>query len=282
MEVIKKISEMREKIRLEKSRAKSIGFVPTMGFLHAGHLSLVQSAEDNDDCTVVSIFVNPTQFGEGEDYESYPRDLKLDAQKLAEKGVDYLFIPEVEEFYPRGYNTFVEVEKLTENLCGSARPGHFRGVTTVLTKFFNIIQPDRAYFGKKDFQQLVVVKRLVEDLNYLIEIVGVDIVRENDGLAKSSRNKLLSPKTRAEAVVLNQSLKEAEKLIREEGIKDTDYLKQLITNNINSKQSLGVDYAALVDPDTLEDIQEIRDKVLIALAVFTEKTRLIDNRLIEL
>ncbi len=282
MEIIKKISEMREKIRLEKSRAKSIGFVPTMGFLHAGHLSLVQSAEDNDDCTIVSIFVNPTQFGPDEDYESYPRDLKLDAQKLEEKGVDYLFAPEVEDFYPRGYNTFVEVEKLTENLCGSARPGHFRGVTTVLTKFFNIIQPDRAYFGKKDFQQLVVVKRLVDDLNYLIEIVGVDIVRENDGLAKSSRNKLLSPKTRAEAVVLNQSLKEAEKLIREEGIKDTDYLKQLITDNINSKQSLEVDYVALVDPDTLEDIQEIRDKVLIALAVFTEKTRLIDNRLIEL
>ncbi|KXS48029.1 MAG: pantoate--beta-alanine ligase [Halanaerobium sp. MDAL1] len=282
MEIIKKIAKMREKIRLEKSRENSIGFVPTMGYLHAGHLSLVQSAEDNDDCTVVSIFVNPTQFGPDEDYESYPRDLKLDSQKLAEKGVDYLFVPEVEDFYPRGYNTFVEVKKLTENLCGSARPGHFRGVTTVLTKFFNIIQPNRAYFGKKDFQQLVVVKRLVEDLNYLIEIVGVDIVRENDGLAKSSRNKLLNPKTRAEAVVLNQSLKEAEKLIREEGIKDADYLKQLISDKINSKQSLEVDYAALVDPDTLEDIEEIRDKVLIALAVFTEKTRLIDNRLIEL
>jgi pantoate--beta-alanine ligase len=282
MEIIKNITKMREKIKLEKSRGKSIGFVPTMGYLHAGHLSLVQSAEDDNDCSVVSIFVNPTQFGPDEDYDSYPRDLKSDAAKLADMGVDYLFAPDVEDFYPKGYNTFVEVEKLTENLCGSARPGHFRGVTTVLTKFFNIIQPDRAYFGKKDFQQLIVVKRLVDDLNFLVEVVGVDIVRESDGLAKSSRNKLLSSQTRAEAVVLNQSLEEAEKLIREDGIKDAHYLKQLITDKINAKKTLEVDYVALVDPDILEDIEKIGSEVLIALAVFTDKTRLIDNRLIEL
>jgi pantoate--beta-alanine ligase len=282
MEIIKNITKIREKIELEKSRGKSIGFVPTMGYLHAGHLSLVQSAEDDNDCSVVSIFVNPTQFGPDEDYDSYPRDLKSDAAKLADMGVDYLFAPDVEDFYPKGYNTFVEVEKLTENLCGSARPGHFRGVTTVLTKFFNIIQPDRAYFGKKDFQQLIVVKRLVDDLNFLVEVVGVDIVRESDGLAKSSRNKLLSSQTRAEAVVLNQSLEEAEKLIREDGIKDAHYLKQLITDKINAKKTLEVDYVALVDPDILEDIEKIGSEVLIALAVFTDKTRLIDNRLIEL
>jgi pantoate--beta-alanine ligase len=282
MEIIKNITKMREKVGLEKSRGKSIGFVPTMGYLHAGHLSLVQSAEDDNDCSVVSIFVNPTQFGPDEDYDSYPRDLKSDAAKLADMGVDYLFAPDVEDFYPKGYNTFVEVEKLTENLCGSARPGHFRGVTTVLTKFFNIIKPDRAYFGKKDFQQLIVVKRLVDDLNFLVEVVGVDIVRESDGLAKSSRNKLLSSQTRAEAVVLNQSLEEAEKLIREDGIKDAHYLKQLITDKINAKKTLEVDYVALVDPDILEDIEKIGSEVLIALAVFTDKTRLIDNRLIEL
>lgn len=282
MEIIKEIGSLRKKLQLEKRSDKSIGFVPTMGYLHQGHLSLVEKARENDDCTVVSIFVNPTQFGPDEDYDNYPRDIDLDAEKLKKLDVDYLFVPEVEEMYPKNYSTFVEVEKITDKLCGSSRPTHFRGVTTVLTKFFNIIQPDRAYFGRKDYQQLVVLKRLVEDLNFLVEIVGVAIVREDDGLAMSSRNKLLSPETRKEAVILNESLEKAERLIKKKGIKDTAYLQDLIIDLINEKPTLKLDYVSLVDPESLKDIKKVEESVLIALAVLTEKTRLIDNRLIEL
>jgi len=280
MEVIKSISEMKKKVRAFKAEGKIIGFVPTMGYLHEGHLSLVRLARKKGDVVVVSIFVNPLQFGPKEDYHIYPRDLERDLKLLEREKVDVVFVPEEEEMYPPGFQTYVEVEKLTKGLCGAFRPGHFRGVCTVVLKLFNIVQPDFAVFGKKDYQQLKVIERMVKDLNLDIEIIPHPTVRESDGLAMSSRNTYLNEEERRSAVSLYQSLKMAERLIFD-GERDPESLKSLIKEYIEKFPHTRVQYVEIVDPETLEEVKEIKGPVLIALAVFVGKTRLIDNRLIE-
>ncbi len=279
MEIIKSVQEMSRLARNFKKEGNVIGFVPTMGFLHEGHLSLVREAKKESDRVVVSIFVNPTQFGPGEDYKEYPRDLEGDAVKLEEIGIDYIFTPEVADMYPEGFNSYVEVLGITEVLCGSSRPGHFRGVTTVVSKLFNIVQPDQAYFGQKDFQQLMVIKRMVRDLNMPVEVKGLPIVREPDGLARSSRNKYLNGQERKAASVLYRSLLRAEELYQS-GIKETSRLKKEIINLISSEPLAKIDYVAIVVPDTLQELDIIKGQSLVALAVYIGNTRLIDNLLL--
>jgi pantoate--beta-alanine ligase len=256
---------------------KSVGFVPTMGYLHEGHLSLVRRAKRENQVVVVSVFVNPTQFGPNEDLDRYPRDLERDARLLEAEGVDYLFTPTAEEMYPEGYSTWVEVENLTEGLCGAKRPGHFRGVATVVTKLFNLVKPTRAYFGEKDFQQLQVIKRLVSDLNLDVEVVGCPIVREPDGLAMSSRNAYLSPEERESAVALYRALQLAKRLF-EEGERDAETVKRKVREFLESYPLVkGVDYVEVVSADTLKPVKTIKEGDLIALAVFVGNARLIDN-----
>jgi len=279
MDIIESVQEMSRLTRELRRAGQTIGFVPTMGFLHEGHLSLVREAKKENDRVVVSIFVNPTQFGPGEDYEQYPRDLEGDAEKLRVIGIDYIFNPEVADMYPEGYNSFVEVSGITEVLCGKSRPGHFRGVTTVVTKLFNIIQPDRAYFGQKDFQQLMVIKKMVRELNIPVEVKGLPIIREEDGLARSSRNKYLDNRERAAATVLYRSLMRARELYQK-GIKDTYRIKKEVVDLISSEPLARIDYVEIVDPDTLQKLDSIEDQGLVALAVYIGKTRLIDNLLL--
>lgn len=279
MDIIESIQEMSRLTRELRRAGQTIGFVPTMGFLHEGHLSLVREAKKENDRVVVSIFVNPTQFGPGEDYEEYPRDLEGDAEKLRVIGIDYIFSPEVADMYPEGYNSFVEVSGITEVLCGKSRPGHFRGVTTVVTKLFNIIQPDRAYFGQKDFQQLMVIKKMVRELNIAVEVKGLPIIREEDGLARSSRNKYLDNRERAAAIVLYRSLMRARELYQK-GIKDTYRIKKEVIDLISSEPLARIDYVEIVDPDTLQEIKRVKEQALVALAVYIGKTRLIDNLLL--
>jgi len=256
---------------------REVGFVPTMGYLHEGHLSLVRRARSENDVVVVSIFVNPTQFGPNEDYERYPRDEKRDRKLLEEEGVDYLFIPSVSEMYPEDFSTFVEVSGLTEGLCGAKRPGHFRGVATVVTKLLNIVFPTRAYFGEKDYQQLQVIKRLVRDLNIPVEVIGCPIVREEDGLAMSSRNTYLSPEERKSALSLYKGLKLAEELF-ESGERNPEVIKKRVEEFILSHPKVEkIDYVEIVDPENLKPVKEVKEGDVIALAVFVGKTRLIDN-----
>ena len=276
MKVISSIEEIK-KIKKENT---TIGFVPTMGYLHEGHISLIKRAREENDIVVVSIFVNPTQFGPNEDFEKYPRDEKRDLQKCEENGCDIVFLPQKEDIYPKNYLTYVQVEELGKGLCGKSRPTHFRGVTTILTKLFNIIKPTRAYFGQKDAQQLVIVKKMVEDLNMDVEIIGCPIVREKDGLAISSRNTYLSPEERKDALLLNKSLILAKDLI-ENGEKNISTIKREMEKTILSGKSNTVDYIEFVDTKRLEPISEIQDKVLIAIAVKTGNTRLIDNMVVE-
>ena len=278
MIVAETIPEVRKAIKELRCLGKSIGFVPTMGYLHEGHLSLVRRAKKENDAVVVSIFVNPIQFGPGEDFERYPRDIERDKALLEKEGVDVLFVPDVDEMYGGGeFLTFVEVEKITEKLCGAKRPGHFRGVTTVVSKLFNIVMPDRAYFGKKDYQQLIVIRKMVEDLNFPVKIVGCPIVREPDGLAKSSRNVYLSKEERKAATVLYRALKFAKEYY-DSGKKDALFLKKQI-EEILEKEPLvrKIDYVEIVDGKTLEPVSVLSPGVLIALAVFIGKARLIDN-----
>ena len=277
MRVVRSVKEMQAISRSYFRTGKEVGFVPTMGYLHEGHLSLVRKAREENDVVVVSVFVNPTQFGPNEDYERYPRDEERDRKLLEAEGVDYLFLPSVEEMYPEGYSTYVEVEGLTEGLCGAKRPGHFRGVATVVTKLLNIVQPTRAYFGEKDYQQLQVIKRLVKDLNIPVEIVGCPIVREKDGLAMSSRNTYLSPEERESALSLYRGLKIAEELFRK-GEKDPEVIKEKVKKFILSHPHVkGVDYVEIVDPESLKPVKEVKEGDVIALAVFVGNTRLIDN-----
>lgn len=276
MEVINNIKNIREKISNYKNNKKSIGFVPTMGFLHDGHLSLMKKAKEENDIVIVSIFVNPTQFGPNEDLDSYPRDLDRDISLCENAGVDLIFFPNVEEIYPIGYDTYVQVEgNITKKLCGESRPGHFKGVTTVVLKLFNIVTPHKAYFGQKDAQQVAIISKMVKDLNLDLEIVPCPIVRESDGLALSSRNTYLNEDERKSAVILSKSLFEAEELINN-GERDSNKLKNLITNRIKSENGI-IDYVSIVDSNTLEDIDILNGDVLIALAVKIGKTRLIDN-----
>lgn len=280
MEVIKSISEMREKSISFKKRGETIGFVPTMGYLHKGHLSLVRLAQNKADRVVVSIFVNPLQFGPSEDYHVYPRDLDRDLSLLEKEGVDVVFVPDEKEMYPPDYQTYVEVTRLTQGLCGTFRPGHFKGVTTVVLKLFNIVKPDFAVFGEKDYQQLRVIQQMVKDLNLDVKIIPHPIVREESGLAMSSRNTYLSEDERHSAVALYQSLKMAESIIHN-GERDAERVKTLIKDYLVKFPHNKVQYVEIVDPETLEAVKEIKGPVLIALAVFVGKTRLIDNRLVK-
>jgi len=271
---------MQAYVKRARTDGKTVGLVPTMGAFHEGHLSLMRRARAENDIVVTSIFVNPTQFGPKEDYNAYPRDLENDS-KMAEKiGVDVIFAPSVKDMYPQGYATFVNVERITEKMCGASRPGHFRGVATVVTKLFNIIPAHKAYFGQKDAQQCVVIKRMSEDLNFDIDIVILPTVRENDGLAMSSRNKYLSDEERRSALVLFKSLSMAKELIRS-GELNSEKIRQKMLDIINAEPLARVDYISIVDAETLEDLNEIKDNTLIALAVFIGKTRLIDNIIID-
>ena len=276
MRITHTVNETREIIARARGEGKTIGLVPTMGYFHEGHLSLMRRARQDDGFVVVSLFVNPTQFGPSEDFRDYPRDPDRDARMAEEVGVDLIFNPSVEEMYPHGYDTYVEVEKLTEGLCGASRAGHFRGVTTVVLKLLDIVEPDRAYFGQKDYQQLKVIERMVKDLNVPVEIVPMPTVREPDGLAMSSRNRHLSPEERKAALVLSRSLSYGQKLL-DEGITSGEELQRRAEEFITREPLAQIDYVAVVDPETLDRVAEVREKAVLALAVRIGKTRLIDN-----
>lgn len=280
MEVFKTIPQVRQWVKAQRQQGRKIGLVPTMGYLHEGHLTLMRRAKNSCDAVIISIFVNPTQFGPQEDYERYPRDLERDLRLAREVGVDAVFAPEVQEMYPPGYATYVEVEGLTEVLCGASRPGHFRGVATVVTKLFNIVQPDEAFFGLKDYQQAMVIKRMVKDLNIPVEIVTVPTVREEDGLALSSRNKYLTPEERRQALSLYRALKLGEELIRR-GERRADKVREAMTKEILSQPLARIDYVSVNDAETLKPLEEISGKVLLAVAVWIGSTRLIDNVVVE-
>ena len=279
MNITHTITETRDRIRRARAEGKSIGLVPTMGFFHEGHLSLMRQARKDNDFVVVSLFVNPIQFGPSEDFRDYPRDLDRDARVTEEVGVDLIFNPSVEEMYREGHNTYIAVRKLTEGLCGASRPGHFLGVTTVVLKLLNIIQPDRAYFGCKDYQQLKVIERMVRDLDVPVEIVPMAIIREPDGLAMSSRNSYLSPEERRAALVLSKSLAYGQELLNS-GVISGEELRRKVEEFIEKEPLAKIDYVAVVDPEDLDRLVEIEDKALLALAVRIGKTRLIDNAVI--
>lgn len=278
MIVVKKISDVREAIKAQKAQGKTIGLVPTMGYLHEGHLSLVKKARENSDFVCASVFVNPIQFGPNEDYNKYPRDIERDIKLLEENGCDLVFIPSVEEMYPNERLTTVSVIKITNKLCGAYRPGHFDGVCTVVTKLFNIFTPDIAVFGQKDAQQVAVIKKMVEDLNIPVKIIASPIVRDKDGLALSSRNVYLSDDERHAALILNKSLKEAEKILKS-GERNAENVISRVKNILESEPLCKIQYVSCVHPDTLEDLTAINDKALIAIACYIGNTRLIDNLL---
>ncbi len=259
---------------------KTTGFIPTMGALHEGHISLVRRARQENDITVVSIFVNPIQFGPSEDFHKYPRDIEGDTEKLVTEGVNILFMPDISVMYPERFLTHIEVEKISEKLCGAFRPGHFRGVATVVTKLFNIIKPIRAYFGQKDFQQTVVIKRLVKDLDMDIDIVICPTIREKDGLAMSSRNMYLDKEQRGASTVIYKCLTEASEMIKS-GIIDLVAIKQIMQDRLSEEPAVsGIDYAGIYDPETLNEPSEIKENMLLAVAVKIGNTRLIDNMLV--
>ena len=280
IKIIKTADEMRALSFQWKKEGYKVGFVPTMGFLHEGHLTLLERAKGKSGKVVLSIFVNPTQFGEGEDFDDYPRDLERDVELAATKGIDAVFFPPVDEMYPENYQTFVELEKLPDFLCGKSRDGHFRGVSTVVTKLFNIVCPDSAFFGEKDFQQLAIIRQMTKDLNFGIEIVGVGIVREKDGLAKSSRNTYLSAEERENSVLLFKSLNIADEMVKK-GEKSASVIKETATQTILSYKNAKIDYINICNPETLEDVDVIDGPVLMAMAVYMGKTRLIDNMIIK-
>ncbi len=263
-------------VRLRRTMMGDVGFVPTMGYLHDGHLALVRAARKQNDHVVVSIFVNPAQFGLNEDFARYPRDEARDLALLRDERVDAVLLPSVEEMYPEGASTFVDVEGVTEMLEGAHRPGHFRGVATVVAKLFTIVQPRRAYFGRKDAQQLVVVRNLVRDLRFDIEIVPVPIVREPDGLAMSSRNAYLSPAEREAALVLSRALRQAEALFAA-GERDAERVRAAMGELIAQEPLAQVDYVSVADPDSLRELERIEGSALASLAVRIGATRLIDN-----
>ncbi len=277
--VVKTIDEVRKYVKSWRREGLSVGLVPTMGFLHEGHRSLIDRAVSENDRVVVSDFVNPTQFGPGEDLEAYPRDLERDAALCEEAGAALIFNPEPEEMY-RGALTTVSVDKLTKVLCGKSRPVHFDGVCTVVSKLFNIVTPDRAYFGQKDAQQLCVVRKMVKDLNFDIEVIGCPIVREADGLAKSSRNTYLSPEERKAALCLSRALSAGRAAV-DSGESSAGAVKAIVRAEIEKEPLARIDYVEAVDMDTFEDAETVRAPFLAAVAVYIGKTRLIDNFIIE-
>jgi pantoate--beta-alanine ligase len=279
METITSVAEMQQRATAARDAGKTVSFVPTMGFLHQGHASLLREGRAQGDLLVLSIFVNPTQFGVGEDFESYPRDLQQDSEIAAQSGVDIIFAPTAGEMYPQGYQTYINVETVSLPLCGASRPGHFRGVTTVVAKLFNIVKPTHAFFGEKDFQQLTVIRRMVLDLNMDVKIVGMPTVREDDGLAKSSRNTYLSPEERIAALCLSRSLAAVSDLYRS-GETNVIRLREELLNILNSESLARIDYAEFRDGDSLEEVGQADDRTVIALAVRIGSTRLIDNSMI--
>jgi pantoate--beta-alanine ligase len=282
MKIITATDQMREYCRAEKLAGRTIGFVPTMGYLHEGHLSLIAAAKKECDTVVVSVFVNPTQFGEVEDLDNYPRDIERDMRLAGEEGTDAIFIPSVEEMYPAGDLTRVEADKtLTGILCGRTRPGHFDGVVTVVAKLFDIVQPDRAYFGQKDAQQTVVIKQMVRDRDLPVEIRVMPIVRESDGLAMSSRNVNLDPDQRLQALALYRALEKAKGLVAG-GERSVANIKEEMLSLLSEGKDISIDYIEGVDADTLRPVNEVQDNMLLAVAAFVGGTRLIDSAIINI
>ena len=275
--IVKTVDDVRKAVAEWRSKGETVGLVPTMGYLHAGHQSLIKKSVEQNDHTVVSVFVNPIQFGPNEDLEAYPRDLARDAELCETTGADMIFNPEPEEMYKDGFVSFVDMNGLTNHLCGLSRPVHFRGVCTVCTKLFNIVTPDRAYFGQKDAQQLAVIKRMVKDLNMPLEIVGCPIVREEDGLAMSSRNTYMNDEERKAALILSKSIKLGQKLI-EDGERSAEVVRTEMTKLLQSETMADVEYVNVVNNLTMEDIDTVEGDILVAIAVkINNKVRLIDN-----
>jgi len=279
IEIITAVKDMQKRSDKMRCQGKTIVFVPTMGFLHEGHLSLIREGKKHGDDLVVSIFVNPTQFGPSEDLEAYPRDLERDLDLLQKEGVNAVFTPDVDEIYGEKYQTYVELEKLPNHLCGLSRPVFFKGVATVVTKLFNIVKPHVTIFGQKDYQQLTVIRQMVRDLNLDIEVVGAPTVRESGGLAMSSRNTYLTPDQRISALSLNKSLQKAQRLV-ENGLKDADKIIDTAAEFIRSHPETEIDYITICDPETLDDMETIDKPALMALAVKIGKARLIDNMIL--
>lgn len=276
MRVVKSVKEVRDAVKEWKAQGLSVGFVPTMGYLHEGHESLIKKAVKDNDRVVVSIFVNPMQFGPTEDLDKYPRDLERDSKLCENAGANLIFHPEKEEMYFEDFSSYVDINGLSDELCGKSRPIHFRGVCTVVTKLFNIVNPDRAYFGEKDAQQLAIIRRFVRDLNIDIEIIGCPIIREEDGLAKSSRNTYLSKEERQAALILSQSLNLAKDAINS-GEGNSSVVIDIISNSIKKEPLAKIDYIEVVDSLSMKPVKTIEKSVLVAVAVYIGKTRLIDN-----
>jgi pantoate--beta-alanine ligase len=281
MHIIKTIREMQAASRELKTENKTIGFVPTMGALHEGHLSLVRRSKNENDITVVSIFVNPTQFGPNEDFHEYPRDTEGDLEKLSSLNVETVFMPDNNEMYPDGFSTSIDIGSIGEILCGASRPGHFNGVATVVEKLFNIVMPDRAYFGQKDFQQSVVIKKLAKECKFDTDIIVCPIIRESDGLAMSSRNAYLNKEERKSAIILNKALQYGKELIVSGREYNTSSIKEKMETLIKSESLAKIDYIEVVNPQNLETINRITLPVVICLAVKIGNTRLIDNIIVE-
>jgi pantoate--beta-alanine ligase len=280
IEIIDAVKDMQKRSDKMRCQGKTIVFVPTMGFLHEGHLSLIREGKKHGDDMVVSIFVNPSQFGPSEDLETYPRDLERDLDLLQKEGVNAVFTPDADEIYGEKYQTYVELEKIPNHLCGLSRPVFFKGVATVVTKLFNIVKPHVTIFGQKDYQQLTVIRQMVRDLNFDIEVVGAPTVRESGGLAMSSRNTYLTPDQRISALSLNKSLQKAQSLV-ENGLKDADKIIDTAAELIRPHPETEIDYITICDPETLDDIKTIDKPALMALAVNIGKARLIDNMILK-
>ena len=275
MKIITTVAEMKAQVAEWKAEGLTIGLTPTMGALHEGHMSLMERAVKECDRVVTSVFVNPIQFGPNEDYDNYPRDLEHDAAIAESKGVNVVFHPEPEEMYPKNYNTYVVMETLTDTLCGAKRPGHFRGVCTVVNKLFNIVQPDKAFFGQKDAQQLAIIRKMVLDLNFDIEIIGCPIIREEDGLAKSSRNTYLNTQERSAALCLSRAVRTGQQIIQT-GM-DAEQVLAAMRAVIEAEPLAKIDYISMVDALTMQPVERVDRNVLVAMAVYIGKTRLIDN-----
>lgn len=279
MKLVHTITEVREIVASWRKEGLTVGLVPTMGFLHEGHQSLIRKSVSQNDRTVVSVFVNPIQFGPNEDLEAYPRDINRDMKAVEDAGGDLIFNPEPAEMYPGHFTSFIDTTETTELLCGAVRPIHFRGVCTVVGKLFNIVCPDRAYFGQKDAQQLATIKRFVRDLNFPLEIVPCPIIREDDGLAKSSRNTYLSPEERQAALILSKSLALGKEAI-EKGERSAKAIIDIITRNLQTEPLARIDYVEVVDFENIQRVDKIEGETLVAIAVYIGKTRLIDNFII--
>lgn len=276
IKVVSTVCETRAQVKEWKNQGLTVGLVPTMGYLHEGHQSLIKKAVEENDRVVVSVFVNPIQFAPNEDLETYPRDLEADKRLCDSTGADLIFHPTPDEMYPDGFSTHIQMDNLTKELCGKTRPTHFGGVCTVVGKLFNIVQPDKAYFGQKDAQQLAIIKRMVRDLNFDIEIIGCPIIREPDGLAKSSRNTYLNADERKAALILSKAIKLGEELVAD-GERNALTVIKAMTDKINTEPLARIDYVNVVDALSIEPLDVIKGEVLVAIAVYIGKTRLIDN-----